>query len=155
MTVQLPNPQTDSMLRRRRYLAYLLILVVSFFVLNRDQIFGRGETDFVVLEAGIPEYCYSSQTVLRIGSQRSSLPDWPQLGYCGAIQTDHGAFQVIEDGMIILGSQSRSDIVRKIRPGCAYQAQFIGLGTTPKRGDTMWVHVQPIIYAVTETSPCK
>lgn len=147
-----PNTLARRTLPNRREVLALalmaLVLVLPVNLLRRD-------VTLIVKEVGIPETCRQAVWWQLRGSERSSAPVYDFLGYCGAITTDHGGFEVVETGSLFPGAARREDIVSRLRPGCRYTVSYYGLVSSPQPGDLLLVGGRlPVIYSIRDELDC-
>ena len=88
----------------------------------------------VVIETVASRSCNEGR-VSRIGMTRSEPPQSNIFGYCGAVMTDHGAFNLVESGSFLVGADKREDIFDALQSNCTVTIQAFGFGAKPSLGD--------------------
>lgn len=135
-------------------LIYLATGFGAYFLLAfHQEMFFSSAHEFTVVKMDAPEYC-SSQSGMFSTRERSSAPERSEYGYCGAIYTTAGDYDVVEDWRWLLLDPGRSEILGELREGCRYRVTISGYPDKVEEGGATYSHLVHRIRRVDELLGC-
>lgn len=129
-----------------------IILILMLF--NYQQIIYRQSIVVTIEDLSVPVRCHSREVIIFPGVRRDFVPLTRGFSYCGVINTDHGGFRLIENGMFLLGSMNRKSILEDLQVGCTHELRYIGTGEPPGLGAGFRNYDIPIVYSVSPPIEC-
>ena len=118
---------------RNVWIGGLLVVVFAAWKVGSPFMFSD-QFEVVVIEQAASRSC-NEGLVRSIGRTRSEPPQSNIFGYCGAIMTDHGAFDLVESGSLLIGADKREAILDALQSNCTVTVQASGFGAKPSLGD--------------------
>lgn len=135
-------------MRRPDLWAIGLIGVVLLALFHKPLFFSYDET-IRVIENDAPRFCRTRSLRLHgllYPQDRSSVPQHRYFGYCGAIITDRGAYELPEDRYPFSIYTPRAELDDQLRDGCRFRVRIVSYGDRFRPGDRARV---PIIHKIT------
>jgi len=110
----------------------------------------------LVQEMDVARECSTGSLLIgkRRTRHRSSKPEGVGVGYCGAVVTDRGFYNLPDEKYYFRIGQSRREIYDALVPGCSYQVRIIGPGKVIQPGGRPRVPVVQMIDRVFEKIEC-
>lgn len=138
--------------RRNLGLAFLMAAFGLFF--SHQWMFFTHDLALTVTKNDAAEYCRTGRRFSAGGAFRSSVPERPYSGYCGAIETDLGHYVLPDDKYLVTLHQSRQDLDRTLVEGCRFRVRIVGYGGVFQPGDKPRYPIVQTISRVLEPLGC-
>ncbi|PWE28798.1 hypothetical protein DDZ14_18585 [Maritimibacter sp. 55A14] len=83
------------------------------------------------------------------------MPEFEFTGFCGAIWTDAGTYELPDNFYRVTVHQSRQELDRRLREGCRFKVLILGFGKKFEPGDKPRAPIRQTISRILEEYGCE